>query len=165
MSFLPDPLHPAIIHFPIVLSLVALLFEVVARHPRARSLEGAAGLLVLLAAVSSVVAVVTGNAAHDDAVVPPAAVALVARHEQIGELAMWTLLAVAAVRVALTWRGWFTGIVPWVYVLALALGATLVGVNGYIGGKMVFDHGVGTGPVQRQPAAPPAGAGARPGAG
>jgi len=165
MSFLPDPLHPAIIHFPIVLSLVALLFELVARHPRARSLEGAAGLLVLLAAVSSVVAVVTGNAAHDDAVVPPAAAALVARHEQIGELAMWTLLVVAAARIALSWRGWFAGIVPWVYVLALALGAALVSVNGYLGGKMVFDHGVGTGPVQRQPATPPAGAGPRPGAG
>ncbi|MFI5142812.1 MAG: DUF2231 domain-containing protein, partial [Thermoanaerobaculales bacterium] len=63
MSLLPDPLHPAIVHFPIALSMVALLFELIARHPRARSMGTAAGVLLVLAAIGSVVAVLTGNAA------------------------------------------------------------------------------------------------------
>ena len=150
MSFLPDPLHPAIIHFPIVLSLVALLFELLARHPKARTLEGAAGLLFVLAALGAVAAVLSGQAARDEAVVPAAVVPLLNRHEDVGELAMWLLLGVAAVRLLLAWRGWFRGVVPWVFLLAAAAAAGAVGYNGYLGGRMVFDHGLGTAPVQRQ---------------
>jgi len=144
MSLLPDPLHPAIIHFPIVLSLVALLLELLARHPRARTLESAAGLLFVLAALGGVAAVLSGQAA-----VAP----LIASHEEVGELAMWLLLAVAAVRVLLGWRGWLRGVVPWAFLLFAAAAAGVVAYNGYLGGKMVFDHGLGTAPVQRQ--APP----------
>jgi uncharacterized membrane protein len=150
MGLLPDPLHPAIVHFPIALSLVALLFEVLARHPRARALEPSAAVMMALAALGSVAAVLSGNAAHDEAVVPSAVVPLIERHEEIGEIAMWLLLAVAAVRLALTWRGWFKGIVPWAYLALAAAAAGVVGYNGYLGGKMVFDHGLGTAPVQRQ---------------
>ncbi len=146
---MPDPLHPAIIHFPIVLSLIALLFEVLARHPRARSLEGAAGFLFVLAALGSVAAVLSGQAARDEAVVPPTVLPLINRHEDLGELAMWLLLAVAVVRLLLAWRGWFKGVVPWVFLLLAAVAAGAVGYNGYLGGKMVFDHGLGTAPVQR----------------
>jgi uncharacterized membrane protein len=150
MSFLPDPLHPAIVHFPIALSLVALLFELLARHPKGRSLEGAAGFLFVLAALGAVAAVLSGQAARDEAVVPQAVVPLINRHEEVGELAMWVLLAVVAVRLLLAWRGWFRGVVPWVFLLAAAAAAGAVGYNGYLGGKMVFDHGLGTAPVQQQ---------------
>jgi uncharacterized membrane protein len=169
VSFLPDPLHPAIVHFPIALSLVALLFELVARHPRGRKLEGAAGLLFVLAALGAVAAVLSGQAARDAAVVPPAVMPLLNHHEDVGELAMWLLLAVAAVRLLLAWRGWFKGLVPWVFLLAAAAAVGAAGYNGYLGGKMVFDHGLGTAPVQQQtppraglapPAPPHAGAGA-----
>jgi len=153
MSLLPDPLHPAIIHFPIVLSLVALLLELLARHPRARTLESAAGLLFVLAALGGVAAVLSGQAARDAAVVPAAVAPLIASHEEVGELAMWLLLAVAAVRVLLGWRGWLRGVVPWAFLLFAAAAAGVVAYNGYLGGKMVFDHGLGTAPVQRQ--APP----------
>jgi len=152
MSLLPDPLHAAMVHFPIALSLVALLFEVIARHPRTRSLGAPAGLLLVLAALGSVVAVVTGNAAHDDAVVPAAVVPMVARHQQVGEIAMWLLLGIAAVRTALAWRGWLRGWLAWAFVVCLAMVTGLVGYNGYLGGKMVFDHGLGTAPVQRRAA-------------
>ncbi len=150
MSLLPDPLHPAIIHFPIVLSLIALVFELLARHPRARNLESAAGLLFVLAAVGGVAAVLSGQAARDEAVVPAAVVPLIGRHEEVGELAMWLLLATAAVRLLLSWRGWLRGIVPWAFLLFAATAAGVVAYNGYLGGKMVFDHGLGPAPVQRQ---------------
>jgi len=149
MSLLPDPLHPAIVHFPIVLSLVALLFEVVARHPRAKAMSAPAGLLLALAALGAVAAVITGNAAHDDAVVPQGVAPLLERHQDIGETAMWLLLAAAAVRLVLAWKGWLRGWLAWAFIVSLAALAGLVGYNGYLGGKMVFDHGLGTAPVQR----------------
>ena len=149
MSMLPDPLHPAVVHFPIVLSLVALLFELVARHPRARALGAPAGLLLALAALGAVAAVITGNAAHDDAVVPAGVAGLLERHQDVGETAMWLLLAAALVRLALARKGWLRGWFAWAFIISLAVVAALVGYNGYLGGRMVFDHGVGTAPVQR----------------
>ena len=140
MAWLPDPLHPALVHFPIALSLVAVLLELVARHRRARSLEGAAAVVISLAALGSVAAVVSGNAA-------PAAASMVTRHEEVGEIAMWLLLALAAARLVLTRSGWFTGAVPWVYLAGAVLVAGMVSYNGYLGGRMVFEHGLGTAPA------------------
>ncbi|TAM56709.1 MAG: hypothetical protein EPN53_01305 [Acidobacteria bacterium] len=153
MGFLPDPLHPALVHFPIALSIVAVLLELLARHPRLRSLGGAAGLVMALAAAGSVAAVLSGEAAHDEAVIPAAAAALVARHEDVGELAMWLLLGVVALRLLLAWRGWLVRWGAWLYLAAAVAATAAVGYNGYLGGKMVFDHGVGTAPVQRGAAA------------
>jgi uncharacterized membrane protein len=150
MGFIPDPLHPALVHFPIALSLVAVLFDFVSRHPRARRLEPAGGVLMGLAALGGIAATLTGQLAEEEAVVPRAARALVDRHEELGEIAMWVLIAVALVRLALAWRGAFKGLIAWGY-LALALAAAvLVGYQGMLGGELVFRHGIGTAPAQRQ---------------
>lgn len=160
MGFLPDPLHPAVIHFPIALAAVAFLFDLIARHPKARQLEGAALVLVVLAALGGVAATTTGNLAEEEAVVPAAAAALLEEHEELGERAMWLLIATAAVRLVLAWRRLFRGWLPWAYLLLAAAAASTVGYNGHLGGQLVFRHGVGTAPVQRGepvPAAPAAG--------
>ena len=154
MDFLPDPLHPAVVHFPIALALVALLLEALARHPRGRALEPAAVLLVVLSAVGAIVAVVTGDLAHDEAVVPPAARALIGRHEELGEIAMWALVVLAVARLVLARLGRNRGAAAWLYLVLLAAAAGAVGYNGHLGGQAVFRHGVGTDPVQRSPAPP-----------
>jgi uncharacterized membrane protein len=154
MDFLPDPLHPAVVHFPIALALVALLLETLARHPRGRALEPAAAVLIVLAALGAVVAVVTGDLAHDDAVVPPAARGLIDRHEDLGTIAMWALVVLAIARLVLARLGRHRGAAAWIYLVLLAGAAGAVGYNGHLGGQVVFRHGVGTDPVQRA-AVPP----------
>ena len=149
MGFLPDPLHPSIIHFPIALSLVGVLLDLLSRFRRARSLEPAGAVLMVLAAAGAVVAVLTGHAASDEAVVPKAAAALVGRHEQLGEIAMWLLIGVAVIRLLLAARGWFRGVAAWAYLVLAATAAVVVGYQGHLGGQIVFKHGVGTAPVQR----------------
>ena len=148
MSWLPSPLHPAVVHFPIALSIVAVVVDAAARHPRLRRLEAAGPVLVAMAAAGAVAAVLTGEAAGDAAVVPTAAAALLDRHGDLGELAMWLLLGVAALRIVTAARGWFRGWVPWATLAVAAAAAVVVGYNARLGGEMVFGHGVGTAPVQ-----------------
>lgn len=152
MSLLPEPLHPAVVHFPIALTLVALLFEVLGRHPRLRALASGGLLLVVLAALGAIVAVLSGNLAHDAAVVPAAARDLVESHEGLGESVMWGLLALAAIRVVLAAKEWYEGWRPWAFILLLLVAAGAVGYNGHLGGKLVFDHGIGTAPSFERPA-------------
>ena len=154
MSLLPDPLHPAVVHFPIALAFVALLFEALSRVRRWRNLEPAAALLVVLAALAAVATVLTGSLAADSAVVPRAAASLLDHHEELGESAMWVLLVLAAVRILMARMRWFGGWAAWLFLLAFAVAVGMVGWNGHLGGELVFDHGVGTTPVQ-QHALPP----------
>jgi len=56
MGWLPDPVHPAIVHFPIALSLAAVLLDLVSRHRCARGLEAGGAVLMALAALGSVAA-------------------------------------------------------------------------------------------------------------
>jgi uncharacterized membrane protein len=148
MNWLPDPLHPAIVHFPLALAMGAFLMALAARHRRLSTWDSPAVFLLVLAAVGSVAAVLTGDAAHDAAVIPTAAAALVARHEQVGTLAMWVLVGLAAVRLLLAWGRLWRGALAWVFVMLIGASAALVLFNGHLGGQMVYRHGVGTGPVQ-----------------
>ena len=148
MSWLPDPLHPALVHFPIALAMAALLFDVVARLRKGTGGACATALLAL-AAVGSIITVLSGQAAHDAAVVPAAARDLVERHEELGELVMYGLVALLAVRGLVAWRRWQHPLVGWAQTLLLAVVVGLVGITGHLGGELVFGHGVGTAPVQR----------------
>lgn len=146
MSFLPDPLHPAVVHFPMALTLVALFFEALARVPRWRALESGAVVLIVLAALGSVAAVVSGKLAHEEAVVATAARALVEQHDELGLVVMGALLLLAGARVMLARSSRQHAAPGWLYLALLCLAAALVGYQAHLGGRLVYDHGVGTAP-------------------
>lgn len=152
MAIFPAPLHAAVVHFPIVLTFAALLLEALARTRRWGSQDGAAMILVVLAALGSVAAVVTGKLAHEEAVVPEAARQLLELHDNLGVLAMIVLLLLAGGRVALARGNLHHGPIGWVYLAALVLTAALFGYQGYLGGRLVYEHGVGTAPTFSAPA-------------
>ncbi len=157
MSVLPDPLHPAVVHFPIALTFVALLFEALSRTGRWRSLEGAAVFLVVLAAMGSVPAFVTGKLAHEEAVVSPEVRQLLEQHESLGVSVMVGLLLLAGARLVLAWADRHHGWPAWLYLGVLALAAALVAYQAHLGGRLVYDHGVGTAPSFSVPLPPPPG--------
>lgn len=151
MDWLPQPLHPAVVHFVVVLPFLALLFEVIALMPKGRQLAPVAPIVLLLAAAAGVAAVLSGESAHDEAVVPPAARALMEQHEELGEKVMIGFIVLAVIRVVL-WRierfaFWVRGL----WLLLLLGGAVAVGYNGKLGGELVFHHGVGTQPSFKAP--------------
>ena len=94
---LPDPLHPAVVHFPIVLLLLAVPVAVAAVFRRPRCLPVVAAVLLGLGAVGAVVAVQTGEDESERVAETPALEAVLEEHEEWAERTQVVAL-VAAVR-------------------------------------------------------------------
>jgi uncharacterized membrane protein len=144
VPFLPDPLHPAVVHFPIALTFVALLLEAASRVPRWRSLEGGSLVLIVLAALGALAGMVTGTLAHDEAVVPVEARALLEQHEELGVLLGWGVPLLAVARVLLARFDRRYGPLGWLYLVLLCVVCGAMAYQGHLGGRLVYDHGVGT---------------------
>jgi hypothetical protein len=82
---LPDPLHPAVVHFPIVLLLLAVPVAVAAVFRRPRCLPVVAAVLLGLGAVGAVVAVQTGEDESERVAETPALEAVLEEHEEWAE--------------------------------------------------------------------------------
>ena len=96
MFQLPSPLHPAIVHFPIVLTLLGTLFSIFAVITRRGALPQLTALILILAAGSAQYAVYTGN--DQDPMfgtLPEEMRALVREHSEWGERAR-NVVAIAA---------------------------------------------------------------------
>ena len=96
MFELPSPLNPAIVHFPIVLTLLGTLFSIFAVITRRGALPQLTALILILAAGSAQYAVYTGN--DQDPMfgtLPEEMRALVREHSEWGERAR-NVVAIAA---------------------------------------------------------------------
>ncbi len=146
-----EHIHPMIVHFPIVLALVALAFDLwwlargrTAAAPLIRLRTGT--VLLALGAVAAVVAFIFGDMAYDIAVSKGVPEATLETHEGWGTTTMVVYLVVAAVRLFLWWRGLDqrpAGIA--LAVIASATVAVMVVITAYFGGHLVYDLGVNVG--------------------
>lgn len=142
---LPDPLHPAVVHFPIVLAVLAPIFAVgalwnIRRGTRPQRAWGVTTLVVGALAASSWVAVQTGKQ-QEDKVERVVGERPLETHEEAGELFLWSAGAVLAI----TALGLVRGRVGHVARIAGTAGTiALVGVAwnvGRTGGELVYRHG------------------------
>lgn len=142
---LPDPLHPAVVHFPVVLVMLLPLFAVGALwaiRRGARPLQ-AWGLVVGLAAllmVSSWAAVETGED-QEETVESVVAESAIHTHEEAAEIFLWlaggTLLLAGAGLL-----GGRVGGPARVVATVAALGLVVAGWRvGHSGGELVYTHG------------------------
>ncbi len=140
-------LHPQIVHFTIVLTIVGALFRVVSLLGRPAWVSPAATALILMAAVSSIVSTRSGTAAHGPVERVPGARAAVQEHEEWGERTQTALLILGAIElVALAMRR--SPKVKMVHGVA-AIGALIctgfVYETGEHGGKLVYSYAGGIG--------------------
>jgi uncharacterized membrane protein len=142
---LPDPLHPAVVHFPIVLAFLLPIFALAAIWAIHRGSATARTWLVPVAlsaalALSSWVAVQTGEGQEEkvEDIVPNAALDT---HEEAAEL----FLTLSGVLVLVAGAGFLPGVAGRTARAAAALGAVglvAVGANvGHSGGELVYKHG------------------------
>jgi len=143
-----EHIHPITVHFPIVLALLTLAFDlwwlVRRRSVPAPMITLRTGTVVLtLGAAASVVAYLFGDLAYDIARAKGVAEATLETHEGWGSATMVVFVAAALVRLFLWWRGQDgtqAGIAAAV-VLSVVVSAMVV-ITAYFGGHLVYDLGI-----------------------
>jgi len=142
MIDLLHPLHPRLVHFPIALSLVGVAFLAWGILKRQESWTHYGQISLLLGWVGAIVAALSGLVDQDRAADTPVVANAINQHITVG------LALIVALGLALYWplrnRRLFTD--PrrrWGYLALLLLGAALVLLEGWLGGKLVYGLGVG----------------------
>jgi uncharacterized membrane protein len=152
---IPDPLHPAVVHFPIVLAVLVPLLAAGAfwaiqseRLPRRSWLAIAILQVALLGTVW--IATETGER-EEDRVERVVAERFIEEHEEAAE----RFLALAALALPLAAAGMLSGRVGAInraLTIALSLAALgAAGYTGHIGGELVYGHGAAAAYAQPGP--------------
>lgn len=144
---IPSPLHPAIVHFPIVLILIGTLVAVAAAFTRRWQLPWIAAGLLLAGAAGAVAATWTGDEEQEMAgELSSQAEKILEEHEEWGEAtrnsaiaaALLACTALAVGRFPLLSRG-----LAVTTVLAAVASSYCVVQTGHYGGQLVYKHGTG----------------------
>jgi uncharacterized membrane protein len=140
-------LHPQIVHFTIVLTIVGVIFRLVSLLDRRWWVGPAAATLLIFAAVSSVISVRSGTAAHAPVERAPGARPAVMEHEEWGERTQSILIVLGMIELAgLILRNWPKVQVVHGLAAVVGLGAVFaVYETGEHGGELVYAYAGGVG--------------------
>ena len=144
---IPEPLHPAIVHFPIVLLLLGAPIAIIAIFVRRWHLPWLAALVITAGAVGAIAATWTGNDEEEMVgEISQRADSILDEHEDWGERTR--NVAIFAVVLAIIAAGLTKLPVPSIAVGVLcaitSIGAAVcVAQAGHYGGLLVYKHGVG----------------------
>lgn len=146
MFSLPSPLHPAIVHFPIVLIVLGAAVAVTAAFLRRWHLPAIAAALFTLGAIGSLVAAQTGE--QDDKRIEKSSAVrrILHEHEEWAERteAVTVVVALLALAAAATGRWPIATRTLGAVTAAGALAAAWsVYQTGHYGGQLVYRHGAG----------------------
>jgi len=138
------PLHPQIVHFPIVLITVSFLIDLVGVITGSKKWTYFGGVLLSLAVVSSLIALLTGQSAGES--LKPMSDTLheaVVEHEEMATRTFFFFLVIGILRGWLQLKGIFTAWKHWGYLILAGAGVILILWVGNLGGKLVFELGAG----------------------
>ena len=137
--------HPKVIHFPIAFLMSYFLFELLGIVFKKEFLSKAAHLLLFLGVLGALAAVLTGNQAEEAFEYwNKQSGALLEEHEMYANLTLWYFTGLLVLRTFVAFRKKFIGIVQYIILVLAMVGVYFVFQTGEHGGKMVYDHGVGT---------------------
>lgn len=152
MQFIPDwapNIHPMIVHFPVVLLMIAVLFDVIGLFfTKFDWLKKSALFLYFLGTIAAVVAFLTGRAASDGLNIPANVINAVNDHADWAEITLWFFSIYTIIRLLI---GYFSKSLKKVIVIPIVL-LGLLGIyflyqTGDHGAKLVFGYGLGTGNI------------------
>ena len=136
--------HPVVVHFPIVLTMVAfalaLLSNLLKSHRLASYWSAASHLALWASALSALMAVIFGWLAYNSV-----------NHDDAGHVAMgihrvWAISTAGLLLALALWdikKHLLTSIFPLYFVVLLGAASASVGATAWLGGEVVFRHGIG----------------------
>jgi uncharacterized membrane protein len=148
MEFLAA-LHPKIVHFPLAFLLIYVLLEIIGVLSGKVFFQKCAYLFLFIGVISAVAAVITGNQAADIAERLKVKVTsipsdLISEHEDFATASLWYFTALLILRTFFVIKKKYKGIIQYVFIILTLIGGYLIYQTGDRGGKLVFNHGVGT---------------------
>jgi uncharacterized membrane protein len=157
MNLMPDPLHPALVHFPVVLVTLGSAAAVVAVFWRKGHLPAFAAVLLGLGALGAWAALASGRSDGGllESVSPPME-SLIEAHESWAKRTLTAAVIAAAAAAGSAFLARFPRAARGVAVVAAlaAMGASYtVYETGHRGGALVFKHGAGVAVTVSAPAA------------
>ncbi len=149
---LGHPLHPLLVHFPVGLLVISLLFDLsIFLGPGNTAIRGAF-YTMLAGFVMGVLAAIPGL--FDWADIRPDHVA-----KKPATTHMWlnlALLAIVAINIATRIPALEDSTTPVASLILSLAGAGIISISGYLGGKIVYDDGIAVGRHRRHASSPPA---------
>ncbi len=147
MISIPNPLHPALVHFPIVLILVGTAVAAAAVFLRRWHLPWLAAGLLLAGAAGAMAAAWSGEEADEEVgSLSPAAEQILEEHEEWGERTRNLAIAAGLLAVGAVAAGGYPKISRTLGILTAVAGLAAsyaVAETGHYGGQLVYQHGVG----------------------
>jgi uncharacterized membrane protein len=137
----PGAFHPQIVHTPIALIIVGAVFELIGRATDIDWWRKAAFAMLVIGVLGAGAAVLSGQEAGESAEHQGVAESAVDAHEDIAKVTLWIGIAAVLAR-ALAGRAGRAKAAVGLLALGLHLAAAVtVGIAGYRGGKLVYEHG------------------------
>lgn len=148
MEFLTN-LHPVIVHFPIAFFAAFFLLEAVSFFMKNEMVFNWATFTLGAGVVTSLLAVITGNQSHEYLkpvlkTKPVIVEQLINSHEQFATFTLWFFTAIFVLRIYLLLKKKFSPKWKALFLVFAIVGLYFVYQTGTLGGKLVFDFGVGT---------------------
>lgn len=142
MEFLA-PFHPQITHGPIVLIIVAFLFEIAGRLLDRDWWRKAAFAMLVLGVVGAYLAVQSGEAASEGVEKQGVPERTVDAHGDLGKLALWFGLGAVVARAIAGRMGPVRAAVSGLGLALHLVAAVTVGIAAHRGAQLIFEHGAG----------------------
>jgi uncharacterized membrane protein len=143
------PFHPMLVHFPIALLFVSVLFDVASRALTRDNLREGALWLLGLGLLGGIAGAIAGTLAEDAAEKAGVAEALIETHEMLAYLTLGIMTVLFLSRLLL--RNRFSTRVFAAYLVVATLGLVAVSATGHTGGNLVYEHGAGVNAAQHLP--------------
>lgn len=147
------PLHPVLVHFPIALLFVSVLFDLLSTRLSSESFREGALWLLGLGLTGGIAAALAGGMAEDAAEKAGIAESLIERHEALAQATLVIMAVLLLSRLLL--RNRFSPQTFTAYLVVAAIGLLTLIATGHTGGDLVYKHGAGvtTAPQAAQPIA------------
>jgi uncharacterized membrane protein len=143
-SFLAS-IHPKVVHFPIALLTTYSLLEIFGIALNKDFISKSALLILCLGVLSAFLSVLTGSQASQEfGFWNDQSKALLTEHQNYATYLLWGAVAICALRIYVTIKKKFSGIIKIIFVLFAIVILLFVYETGTLGGNLVNKFGIGT---------------------